>query len=373
MWTPTPTGHALGPAVGRDAAGAPVGVRLLVSAPPDGPRAGKVWLRELEGAIAHALAGETSARLELVTVGAPLPGRRGNAGGGADFLLLCRLREAGARVGDSVAAVQPGPQDRRRVSVTPANARRSIRVLLDPPLLDVEGAAVADLTSLGCLVAATAVAMHTASRLDPGGAGGPADLVDVAGRVAGRVAGPLAGPAHALAAWCDAWQGLGRRDFDRLERARSALDERLNGPARGGNAMPGRAGDRGTLALVLLALGGTSEGSRRLAEALGEVRRGLAEAGRAEDRAAVATLTALAGRIAHALGRVRADMELLGEARVAIARAMALARVSYLPGACGLAGLAGELIAVERELRRLAGPAGCRPPARGALLRSGPS
>ncbi len=173
----------------------------------------------------------------------------------------------------------------------------------------------------------------------------------------------------ALAIWADAWSGVSQGDETSLERARSALDGVLNSGSGDGLGVS-RVHARGTLALVLLGLGGSGEGTRRLAEALGEARRALDEAG--PSRATRATMTALAGRIALALGRALGDETLLLDARSLLAKAQLLARSGFLPGACGLDGLTRELLDAERALSR-SGGVSRRPARERSLVRSGPS
>lgn len=122
-----------------------------------------------------------------------------------------------------------------------------------------------------------------------------------------------------LVAWATAWIGLASRSIERLEAARGALDRLA---ATGRASLTPREGAQldANLAIVGLALGGTTDGSRRLADGLAAAKAARAAIAPEIEPAAAMDLDGLIGEIGYRLGIRRGDQGLLNEARSRLER-----------------------------------------------------
>lgn len=276
-----------------------------------------------------------------------------------DFQLAATLAASSGEaatipVGIGLPVGRPDRHALADVSIASSGTFAALRTLLAPPSLSfvlTRGA----LTGSEKLLAAR-VAVELAAAPPGPGSGGPAEgrlaafAEDLTQGVAGAEAhpAPLRQAARALLAWITAWQGLALGDEARLVEGRHLLEETATGDQDAGREVRLRA--FGDLALVSLALGGTTDGSQRLSEALSAARAALALIDGSREPALEASLEALRGRIALALGTRHNDIRLLREAQGALVRAIDLGRGPWMAGACGLDGLDGALGEAERRL-----------------------
>lgn len=281
--------------------------------------------------VALALA-EPELRFKLTEATRPLrdPFRDGGEGL-RDFRLAATLGRVGPAPTDLIAieaASVPHSADRRStlIKIRPARTSSLFAGLMAPAL---EGLCALtdrldDRDNVLIALAFSAHALAAAANIEQGPAMDPASA-----RLVERLAGLCERHAEAassqegqvLGAWVAAWSGLCSGETGRLEAARSALDRIANDPDADLTPRE-RAQIHCNIAIVGLALGGTSDGARRLSEALAAARTARGAIAVEIEAATAMDLDGLVGEIALASGLRRRDRRLLAEAEAALTAAL---------------------------------------------------